>query len=504
VQKLPLIGGSYSARSVISNCQRCINLFPERNPKDSPTPLTHYQRPGLIALSTPPVPGAGRCLYQASNGNGYAVVGRNIYYISQADFSFNFVGTVSGVGSTPVSMCDNGFEMMVVDNSPFGWRFRIADNLGFTQITDLSFVGATRVDFIDTFLIWNQPGTVFFQSSLSNQVEPMDPLYFAGKAAWPDPLQSIIVNKHQILLPGRLKGEQWYDAGNPAFPFAMLPGAYVEHGTVAPYSVVASDICVYWLGQDLQGIGEVWRLRGYQCQKISNPALEFQIRKMYDQGTISDCVAYTYQQDGHRFVVFNFPTGDQSWVWDETVDDPMMGWHQRCWIDSQGTLHRERPMGYASLYGKQVALDWQTGTLYKLDLNTYSDQLTVGGAPGPCFYARSFPHLMAGFNSQGQQVLAEGRMVQHDRFLLDIDCGNVPQQASPPVEPLVTLKWSDDRGHSWNEGLLQTIGELGQYGTRPEWGGLGQAMDRIYDVSWSLNGPATLNGAWVEGRVLAR
>ena len=161
-------------------------------------------------------------------------------------------------------------------------------------------------------------------------------------------------------------------------------------------------------------------------------------------------------------------------------------------------------MGYASLYGKQVALDWQTGTLYKLDLNTYSDQLSVGGTPGPCFYARSFPHLMAGFNSQGQQVLAEGRMVQHDRFLLDIDCGNVPQQASPPVEPLVTLKWSDDRGHSWNEGLLQTIGELGQYGTRPEWGGLGQAMDRIYDVSWSLNGPATLNGAWVEGRVLAR
>lgn len=501
MDRLPLLGGSYSARSVIANCQRCINLFPERNPKDSPVPLTHYQRPGLVALSAPGTPGRGRCLYQGSNGNGYAVVGANVYYISRADFSFQKIGTVSGAGTTPVSLRDNGIEMMVADNSSFGWRFKIADNSAYTQISDPSFVGATRIDFIDTFLIWNQPGTVFFQSSLSNQIEPMDPLYFAGKAAWPDPLQVPIVTRHELLLVGALKSEPWYDAGNAAFPFAALPGAYVEHGTCAPYSVVNSDVNTYWLGQDLQGIGEIFRLRGYQCQKISNPALEYQIRQMYLAGTISDCVAYAYQQDGHRFVVFNFPSGDQTWVWDESVDDPMVGWHQRCWSDSEGNLHRERPMGYASIYGKQCALDWETGTLYQLNPNVYTDQLTVNGAAGPCQYIRTFPHLMAGTDPQGKPMLAEGRMVTHTRFLLDMDCGNTPDQASPPVTPQVSLRYSDDRGKTWTSDVLQSAGKLGQYGTRPEWTGLGQAMDRVYEVAWSFNGLAALNGAWVDGRV---
>lgn len=502
---LPLIGGSYSARSVIANCQKCINLFPEHNRKDSPTPITHYQRPGLVALSVPPVPDAGRCLFEASNGNGYAVVGNRIYYISQADFSFvGPIGFVSGNGTTPCSMCDNGFEMMVVDNSTFGWRFRISDNGGYVQIADPSFVGATRVDFIDTFLVWNQPDTIFFQSSLSSQIEPMDPRYFAGKTNWPDPLQTLIVTRHELLLLGRLKTEQWYDAGNPAFPFAELPGAYIEHGTCAPFSVVSSDVNTYWLGQDKQGIGEVFRLRGYEVQKISNPAVEYAIRQMYLAGTITDCVAYSYQQDGHRFVVFNFPAGDQTWVWDEMINDPMLGWHQRAWKDTEGVLHRERPMGYASIYGKQVALDWENGTLYQLNPNYYKDQLSVGGPAGEVQYIRTFPHLMVGTDEQGEVVLAEGKMVLHERFQANIDCGNTDpvDVPNPPARPQLSLRWSDDRGHTWGNDVLQEAGTVGQYLTRPNWRGLGQAMDRVYELSWSFGGASALSGAWVSGRVM--
>lgn len=504
MQRLPLLGGSYSARSVIANCQRCINLFPELNPKDAPVPLTHYPRPGLVAVSTPPVLARGRCLYQASNGNGYCVVGQKVYYISQADLSMTEIGEVSGVGTTPVYMCDNGLEMMIVDGSPFGWRFRIADNGGYTQISDAAFTGGGRVDYIDTFLIWNEPGTIFFRTSLSSQIEPMDPLYFAGKTNWPDPLQSIIVTRHEIILPGRLKSEQWYDAGNPLFPFAELPGAYIEHGTCAPYSVVNSGINTYWLGQDEEGIGEIYRLTGYDCQKISNPALEFQIRKMYKAGTISDCVAYAYQQDGHRFIVFNFPSGDQTWVWDETIGDPMIGWHQRGWLDSAGVLHRERPMGYASLYGRQLCLDWETGVLYSLDPDKFTDQLTVGGTPGPVQFIRTFPHLMTGADSDGKPVNGDGKIIEHKRFQLDMDCGNAGRQGTPPTTPKVGLRWSDDRGHSWGNTVLQEAGEIGKFETRPDWEGLGMAMDRVYEVSWSFSGFTALNGAWVYGRVTTR
>ncbi len=63
--RLPLLGGAYTARSVIANAQKCINLYPEKNQSDSPVPLTHYQRPGFdpiqvgpgtVPLVTVPVP----------------------------------------------------------------------------------------------------------------------------------------------------------------------------------------------------------------------------------------------------------------------------------------------------------------------------------------------------------------------------------------------------------------------------------------------------------------
>lgn len=505
MERLPLLGGSYSARSIIANCQRAINLFPETNPKDSPVPLTHYQRPGLVPLVSPDVPAAGRFIYQASNGDGYCVIGSNLYYVSPT-WALTLVGALTTGLSTPASIIDNGIEAMVVDGSANGWQWSLADKGAgsFSQINDASFTGADRVDYIDTFVLWNIPGTNQFRSTLSNQITPMDALYIASKTDYPDPLVTgPIVNRHEILLPGLFKSEIWYDAGNPQFPFAELPGAYIEHGGRAKYSYATADIATYWLGRDLQsgGQGMVFRQRGYECVRISNHALEYQIRLMAAAGTVSDAIGYTYQQDGHVFYVLSFPSGNQTWAWDETIGDPMLGWTQRCWTEpGTGKLNRDRTNGQAALYGKNVVLDWENGTLYALDLTAYTD--TVGGVPGPITYLRTFPHLLAGIDPKtGQAIRADGQMVQHTRFMLDVECGT-SADLSPP--PQFSLRWSDDRGRTWGETVLQSAGTRGQYITRPEWSGLGMAMDRVYELSWSFTGQCALNGAWVEGKVMAR
>lgn len=498
--RLPLIGGAYAARSIIASCTRAVNLFPEKNPKDSPVPLTHYQRPGLAVLSAPPIPGPGRNIWTASNGAGYAVVGAQLYYVAP-NFSLTLMGNLTPGLSTPCSLIDNGIQGMIVDGTNSGWTWTLADNTGFAQINDPSFQGADRLDYIDTFTIWNIPGTRQFQSTLSNQLFPLDPLYTASKTNWPDPLQTLIVNKHELVLIGRVKTERWYDAGDPQFPFAELPGDYIEHGIVAKYSVASADIAVYFLGQDQQGIGVVFRLRGYACERISNHALEVAIRKMYAARTIADAIGYTYQQDGHVFYVLCFPAGNETWVYDESIGDPEVAWHQRAWVDNQGTLNRDRTNGYASLYGKQVSIDWENGTLYNFDLDKYSD--TVAGVESNCTYIRTFPHLMSGLDAAtGQPMLANGKMVQHKRFLLDIEVGNAPRAGDQ--SPMVILRWSDDRGKTYGQDVLQSAGALGQYITRPQWRGMGQAMDRVYEVEYSHGGAAALNGAWVEGTVLGQ
>jgi hypothetical protein len=507
MDRLPLIGGSYSARSIISNAQRCINYYPESNRPDSPTPITHYQRPGFRPLGDPTAAiGPGRGIWQASNGAGYCVIGTGFYYI-QPGWVLQLLGNLSLGRSNPCTFADNGITGVVADGSASGWYFTLATNAGWAQTVDASFTGADRFDYLDTFLLWNVPGTNQFRSSLSNQWLPLDPLYVASKTGFPDQLQSLIVNRRQIVLLGTLKTEIWDDEGLPAFPFARVPGAYTEHGTVAKYSLASSDISVFFLGKNLQGTGTVFRQRAYQCSRISNHALEFAIRQMARAGTIADAIGYTYQIDGHVFYVLSFPNGNQTWVYDDAIDDPLLAWHQRCWTDGDGNLNRDRSMGCASLYGLNVALDWELGTLYSLDPTYYLD--TVGGVDYSISFIRSFPHLMQGIvPATGMPMLSHGKLVQHTQFRADLECGNTPLQLGPDgvtkVPAQIWLRWSDDRGRTFGQSVLQSAGAQGEYITQPKWAGLGAARDRVYEIGHTIAGEAALNGAWVEGNVLGQ
>ena len=46
-EQVPLLGGSYTARSLTAGAQRCLNLYPEKNEADAPYPFTYYPRAGL-------------------------------------------------------------------------------------------------------------------------------------------------------------------------------------------------------------------------------------------------------------------------------------------------------------------------------------------------------------------------------------------------------------------------------------------------------------------------
>ncbi len=499
--RLFLPGGSYTARSLIANCQRCINLYPEGNTKDAPVPVTHYQRPGLVPIvQGPDLP--VRQVYRASNGNGYCVIGSNVYYISSS-WVLTLLGTITANRTNPVSFIDNGSQIMLVDGSPYGWTIDMLSN-AFAQIVDPtgSFAGANRVDILDTFILWNKPDTRQFGNTLSNQITPFDPLQFASKANYPDLLQTLIVRKREIVLLGTLTGEVWYDVGSPLYPFAELPGSVIEHGTIARASVAGSDIAVHWLGQDREGQDLVMRLRGYETKVISNYALSLALRKMRAAGSdLSDAIGYCYQQDGHAFYVLQFPSGNQTWVYDSSIDDPMTAWHQEAWTDQNGNLNRHRGNCHANLYGKNVVGDWQNGTLYAMDLDTYTD--TVAGVTGPISFIRTFPHIVAGTDERSMaEGLANGKRIMYTNFKADLECGNGPLDVNgDPAK--ITLNWSLDRGKTFGQGILQSTGAPGEYLTQPQWSPIGIGRDVVFELSHSIAGPAALNGAWVDGNVLA-
>ena len=501
--RIPLIGGAYATRSIIASAQKCINLYPELNRKDSLIPQTLYQRPGLRRLSDPLSPGPGRGLWESTDGNSaFAVIGSNVYSIAQNTYALTQIGTISLNRSNPVSMVDNGVTVVLVDGTVNGWIIDLGTN-AFSQISDSTgtFQGGVKADVIDTFVVIgpSPPGlNNSFVSTTSNQIQ-FNGLFVGGKTDYPDPLQTLIVNRHEIILVGLKKSEFWYDAGNPQLPFAELPGAYIEHGTIAPYSVASSDISTFMLGRDLQGGQDVvFRIRGYQTTVISNPALSFAIRQMKKNGAnLADAVSYTYEQDGHYFYVLNFESGDQTWVFDDSISEPYEAWTQRGWTDQNGVLHRDRVRCFASIFGKNVGLDWQYGTLYELDPTYYLDD--VGGQPYNIQYTRTFQHLGKGIDEQGQLVDANGRQMQFRSFIADIESGNIDMGVAAAS---MTLRYSDNRGKTFNTGVLQTMGELGDYNQWPIWRALGLSRDRVFELSWSGNGESALNGCWIDAHVL--
>lgn len=486
--RLYLHGGSYQARAEIANAQRCLNLYPESNPKDSPVPLTHYQRAGLRPLvSGPNLPVRG--LYRASNGQAYGVIGRNVYRITAPAgvWTLTQLGQITAGLTTPVSFIDNGTTILLVDGSVNGWFITLATD-AFTQVVDPTgtFVGGDRVDVIDTFMLCNIPGTNRWISTLSN-VTTFDPLYFGAKANYPDSLVGLIVNRHEILLIGQLKSEIWFDAGNPGFPFAELPGASIEHGSCAKYSLAAADVSIFWLGLDLQGQGVVFRQRAYETRRISTHALEYAIQR-YD--VISDAIGYTYQQYGHVYYVLQFPSAGKTWVFDEATEF----WHEEATLDSNGNLGRHRGNCCAFINGLNVVGDFANGTLYHMDPEVYTD--TVGGVTYPLRWIRTFPHLVVPPTETSPGIDGFSRLI-FNRFVADVEVGTVGKSADGKP-PQISMRYSSNRGKTFTPAPMQSVGATGEYQTLPTWQPLGMARDMVFELSCSIAGPCALNGAWVQ------
>ena len=508
--RLELIGGSYSTRSVLGSAERCVNLFPEPGRGGLPK-MTHYPTPGLRTLMVPPTPGLGRGIWRASNGNGYCVGGTKVYAIGQNN-RLTLLGSLATNSSYMCSMRDNGVEALLVDNSPNGytWNIQTNDPASFAQVVDATgaFTGATRVDFLDGYLLWNYPQTNEYGCTTQGAIA-FNPTLVGVKDAYPDFISTFIVNQREIYLLGNTRSEIHYNAGNALFPFAILPGAYVEFGCAAPYSVAMADKNVYWLGQSELGQGVVIRQNGYNTSIVSNYALSYAIQQMPQ---VSDAVGFTYMRDGHVFYGLVFPSGNQTWYYDATIGDPKHAWHQRAFYDANGAEQRSRVTAMANVNGLNMGQDWANGTVYEVTPDYYYYDVDLGDGQGivqrPIPRIRTFPSLEAVGNGAAME-LAEGKGLKLDAFFADFQCGDgvVGANSQPPQ---LALRVSVDRGRTFGQNILQTTAlytnEGGvveaSYRILPQWQNLGIARWPVFELSWSFAGPAALNGAWITAEKL--
>jgi hypothetical protein len=487
--RTPILGSSYVTRSVNAADNRMVNLFPEVIPEGGKEPGFLNRAPGLNFLQTIGTgPIRGLWVAKISTSVFYVVSGVEVYKLSSTTGTPTLIGTVSGTG--PVSIADNGAQIFFACNGP-SFIYNINTDV-FGPITDPDFPGAVTVGFLDGYFVFNEPNSQKIWVTALLDGYDINALDFASAEGSPDGLVAVNVDHREAWLFGSDSVEVWYDAGLADFPLTRIQGAFNELGCAAAFSVAKLDNTLFWLGTDARGQGIVYKANGYNGQRVSTHAVEWQIQQY---GNISDAIAYTYQQDGHSFYVLTFPSANATWVYDAATQ----AWHERAGWDN-GSFTRHRSNCQCNFGGNIIVGDYQNGNIYTLDLDTYADNGQIQR------WLRSWRALPTGTNTlkrtaqHSLQLDAQAGalltpiteyvyLTTEDGFkLITESYDNLVDETTLSVNPppQFMLRWSDDGGHTWSNEHWAQGGAVGAYGTRIFWRRLGMTLklrDRVYELS---------------------
>ncbi len=460
------VGAEYQAASPTQDTQALINWYPEVDPTKADLPNTQENETqrGVIALYPTPgltsrvqlAVGEVRGLHVMPGGIQMIAVSANKVYSVTAAYVATVIGTLLS-SSGPVSITDNGVAVYITDGLN-RYSYVLSTSI-FLVRTDGGFNGGTVCDELDNFIIYNRPGSNQWGCTDVSAVSS-GALNFASVLGASGNLVSLFADHRQVLLLGERYSERWINVGTFPFPFAIIPGSSMQHGTTAPFSVARLGEGIAFLANDSRGKATVaiWGAANPTPQRISTYAIEHAIQ---GYAYTDDAIGYSYAQSGHEFYMLTFPSADVTWCYDLSTQL----WHRRAWRDPNGVYHRHRSNCVASFGDDIVVGDFENGKLYALSQSVYEDD----GVPLPC--VRRCRHLTTDLK----------RQYFHD-LQIQFQPG-VGLQTGQGSDPECLLRWSNDGGFTWGNDHALKIGKSGKYRNRAMRRRLGWARDRVYEVT---------------------
>lgn len=473
--KSPFLGPAYVARSANLADQQLINLYPEIvETKTGREVGAFYMTPGLDLLATVgagPIRGA---LVMATVL--YVVSGNGVYRLTSA-YASTLCGTI-GTSTGPVSMITNGSQVNIFD----GTNGYLVVGLTLTTLS-LPFSNPVMAIYQDNFgLVMSGSSNIIFQSAVAD-LSSYPALNFSVADAQADSIMALGSLNDQVWIVKQTNTEIWQDVGASGFAFQRIPGTVLEHGTVASFSIAKAGDSLIWLEQDLQGgTTTVVMTNGYAVIPISTPALSYALGQY---STVSDAIAFAYQQEGHLFYQITFPTGNATWVYDISTSAQlkMPMWHQRATF-SAGAFTRHLANAFVLFNGVRIVGDSVNGNIYAYNLNTLTD------------------------NGAQRKWLRSWRAVQQSslqphRFSDLIITMETGAQVPDGTNPQMMLRYSDDGGHRWSYERFGSAGKPGDTARRVKFNRLGSTkrnsgLDRIFELSSTDQFKVALLGADIE------
>ncbi len=339
-----------------------------------------------------------------------------------------------------------------------------------------------------------------FNISNLNDGATWDALNFGVKESYPDDMVSVLAANEQLYIFGSESLEVWQNTGgttsNP-FPFSRIPGSVSRFGASSPWTQVAMDGNVYFLGGDGSGNVRAYVLNGWSPVPVSTPAQENLWLPPVPGGFgfAQGAIAYGYLEEGHSFVVFtnrNFGVG-QTHAYDQSTG----AWHERyTWSGSAFAFNKAEFHCFAYsqnglwLTGLHLVASQDSGTVYISSINYYVDPVAGSGS---IKWQRALPY-----------IYSENKRFIYGRFTLEMETGGIASGTAPNV----FLEWSDDRGQTFRGNIACAIGTAGQTNVRVYWtrtGGLsgtgGMSRGRIFRLNGIIPTPNGYRCALIDADV---
>ena len=238
--------------------------------------------------------------------------------------------------------------------------------------TDIDTPAATHVGWIDEKFVGNVSGTnEFLFTDVNDATGFFDNAFWSGAnnpivcSSKGQKLTALLVAWQQVYAWGPDGCQIFQDDG--VTPFVNIPGAFIEAGLEAPYSVQRGNNAIFALCV-IDGKRVVVLLVGSTPRVVSEPIA----RVLAEMPAVSDAIGCLISVGGLAIYLLQFPTSGQTWAYDYRNDE----WFRwGAWNAAAG--QHDNFMGqhscFAKAWNKHLIMNRVNGQIYELDRNTFTD-----------------------------------------------------------------------------------------------------------------------------------
>lgn len=425
---LNITGGAYAHKSRPLSKQVTRNFWPQMQQTDKGRSKYILQAfYGLKAFK----------LADGSADRGMLVNQGGLYKVTDTTlYSVDSAGTHTALGTVPGGnrciMKAMGSQVIIANGNG---QVYVWNGTDLTQNTNINLGTPRSVSVLNNQAIYDDGVGQGFAVSDVGAPSTIDALNTAAAESFSDALRMTYSWKETLYLMGTDTIEPWWNSGQGNPPVDKVQGGVVNVGVGAIYSVADTPDFMFFLGSDNQfhtlspGTSAVET-------PVSTPALTREIGKYLIK---EDCIGWTMQLEGQWFYVATFPSENITWVL------PVGGeWFQ--WSTGDGRI---RANSYARAFGKHLVAEYNSGNIYELDAETYTD---VGE---PIVRVRDTAPIHSGLVGADNKEFEINSL----ELVLETGVGLLTGQGS---DPRVMVSLSRDGGKSFGAERMLRAGRLGE------------------------------------------